>query len=69
LAPAGTPREIIDLLSKEIAAAVKEPKLVELFTNFGVEPLGNTPEEFAAMIAADLPLWADAVKIAGIEEK
>lgn len=69
LAPAGTPREIVDLLSKEIAAAVKEPKLVELFTNFGVEPLGNTPEEFAAMIAADLPLWADAVKIAGIEEK
>jgi tripartite-type tricarboxylate transporter receptor subunit TctC len=69
MAPAGTPKEIIDLIAKEIALAVKEPKLVELLTNFGVEPLGNTPEEFAAMIAADIPLWAEAVKIAGVEEK
>jgi tripartite-type tricarboxylate transporter receptor subunit TctC len=69
MAPAGTPKEIIDVIAKEIALAVKEPKLVELLTNFGVEPLGNTPEEFAAMIAADIPLWAEAVKIAGVEEK
>jgi hypothetical protein len=31
----------------------------------GIDPLGSTPEEFAAMIAADTPLWREAVKISG----
>jgi hypothetical protein len=34
-----------------------------------VDPLGSTPEEFAALIAADIPLWAEAVRIAGTHEK
>jgi tripartite-type tricarboxylate transporter receptor subunit TctC len=69
LAPAGTPRDIIDRLAKEIAGAVKDPKFIERLAALDVDPLGNTPEEFAAMIAADIPLWAEAVKIAGVEEK
>jgi len=69
LATAGTPNEIIDRIAKEVSGAVKDPKLVERLAGTGVDPLGNSPEEFAAMIAADMALWAEAVKIAGVQEK
>jgi tripartite-type tricarboxylate transporter receptor subunit TctC len=69
LAPAGTPKEIIDKIAKEIAGATRDPKFIERLDGFGVDPLGNTPEEFAAMIAADIPFWAEAAKIAGVQEK
>ena len=69
LAPAGTPKEIIDRIAKEIAGAVKDSKFIERLDSFGVDPLGNTPAEFAAMIAADIPFWAEAAKIAGVQEK
>jgi len=69
MAPANTPREIVDRIAKEVARAVKDPKIAALLTANGVDPLGNTPDEFAAMIAAEIPVWADAVKSAGIREK
>jgi tripartite-type tricarboxylate transporter receptor subunit TctC len=69
LAPTGTPREIIDRIAREIAGAAKDPKFIERLGSFGIHPLGNTPEEFAAMIAADIPFWAEAAKIAGVQEK
>jgi tripartite-type tricarboxylate transporter receptor subunit TctC len=69
LTPAGTPKEIVDRMAQEIGRATKDPKLVERLAGFGVEPLGNSPDEFAAQIAADIVLWAEAVKIAGVQEK
>ena len=69
LAPAGTPREIIDRIAKEVASTVKDPKFIERLNSMGVDPLSNTPDEFAAMIAADIPFWAEAAKIAGVQEK
>jgi tripartite-type tricarboxylate transporter receptor subunit TctC len=69
MAPAGTPKEIIDRIAKEVSRAAKDPKFVERLSSYGVDPLGNSPEEFAAMIAADIALWAEAVKIAGVPEK
>jgi tripartite-type tricarboxylate transporter receptor subunit TctC len=68
-APAGTPKEIVDRIAKEVSSATKDPKTAALLTAGGVDPLGNTPGEFAAMIASDIPLWAEAVKIAGIHER
>jgi tripartite-type tricarboxylate transporter receptor subunit TctC len=69
LAPTGTPKEIIERIAREIARAVREPTFVERLASFGVDPLGNSPAEFAAMIAADIPFWAEAVKIAGVQER
>jgi tripartite-type tricarboxylate transporter receptor subunit TctC len=69
MAPAGTPKEVIDQIAKDIALAVKDPRIAERLASFGVDPLGNSPEEFAAMIAADIPFWAEAVRSAGIQEK
>jgi tripartite-type tricarboxylate transporter receptor subunit TctC len=68
-APAGTPRDIVERIAKEVARAVAEPALAERIAGFGVKPLGGSPEQFAAMITADTAFWAEAVKIAGVEEK
>jgi tripartite-type tricarboxylate transporter receptor subunit TctC len=65
MAPAGTPRAIVDRIAGEIARLVRDPKAAEALTKNGVDPLGNTPEEFAAFIAADIALWTEAVKVVG----
>jgi tripartite-type tricarboxylate transporter receptor subunit TctC len=69
MAPAGTPKDIVDRIAKEVARGVKEPKVAERLVGSGVEPLGNSPEEFAATIATDIAMWAGAVKLAGGPEK
>jgi tripartite-type tricarboxylate transporter receptor subunit TctC len=69
MAPGGTPRELIEAIAKDVVLAVKDPKIAERLASFGVDPLGNSPAEFSAQIAADIALWGDAVKIAGVQEK
>ena len=66
IAPAGTPKEIVDLLAREVRAALKEKKTLDQLDGFGVDPIGSTPDEFKATIAADVTLWRDAVKDANI---
>jgi tripartite-type tricarboxylate transporter receptor subunit TctC len=67
MAPAGTPKEIIDKIAAEITRAVKDPQFVARLDQYGADPLGNTPEEFAAMIASETALWGDTVKSLGIK--
>src|SRR5580704_19515678 len=50
LAPANTPRPIIDKLNKTIVAALKTPEIEKLLTEQGLEPAGNSPEEFALIM-------------------
>lgn len=69
MAAAGTPTEIIDSIAKEMSLAVRNPKVAERLNNNGVDPLGNSPEEFAAMIAADIAFWTEALKIVGAQAK
>ncbi len=67
LAPAGTPAEIIGLLSREISKAVKQPDLVQRFAQLGIDPVGSTPEEYAAINRADYEKFARVVKISGVK--
>ena len=67
MAPAQTPKPIIDRIAAEVARAVKDKGFAERLTKFGVDPLGNSPDEFVKLIAAELPLWAEAVSIAGVK--
>ena len=69
MAPAGTPKAIIDKLAGEVRRAVKDHAFVQSLANIGVDPIGDSPTEFAATIAADLPLWAEAVHIAGVKPR
>jgi len=66
LAPAGTPRSIIDKLSREIVKITHMPDVRERMTSEGAEPAGNTPEEFAAHIKRELARWAKVIKQARI---
>jgi tripartite-type tricarboxylate transporter receptor subunit TctC len=69
VAPPATPKPIIDRLAQEVSGVVKDPKIVEHLAGDGYQALGNTPDAFAAMIKADVALWAEAVKLAGVGEK
>src|SRR6516164_1228821 len=68
MAPAKTDPAIIARVATEVAAAAKDPGFDERLNHLGVDPLGNTPAEFAALIAADIPFWAEAVRIASVKE-
>ncbi len=69
LASADTPRDIIERLAREIRDALKDRQFVERLEAFGVTPVGNTPEQFAEMLKDDMPIWAEAVKVAGVREE
>ncbi|HEY7301246.1 MAG TPA: tripartite tricarboxylate transporter substrate binding protein [Xanthobacteraceae bacterium] len=69
MAPAAVPKEIIGRIATAVEAAAKDADFAKRLASFGVDPVGSTPEQFAATIAADLALWGEAVKLAGIGEK
>jgi tripartite-type tricarboxylate transporter receptor subunit TctC len=67
LAPAKTPRPIVERLYREISAALADPAVKERYGVLGIEPVGNTPEQFAGQIREDLARWEKVVKQAGIK--
>ena len=67
LAPAGTPKTVVDKIAAEMVRAVNDPKFAEQLRNSGIEPLAEGPEKFGAMIASEIPVWAKAVEIAGVK--
>ena len=67
MAPAGTPKEIIDSMAGEFARALKDPQFVAHMEKAGAEPAADaSPAEFSAFIAKEIALWGEAVKIAGV---
>ncbi len=67
MAPAGTPKAIVQLLQRETAKALKAPDVNERLRAAGLEPVGNTPEEHAAQLRGDLERWAKVAKTAKIK--
>ena len=67
LAPAGTPGELVNRLQAEIARHILAPELKELIRKQGAEPVGSTPQEFAAFIRAEAKKWSQVIKRAGLE--
>lgn len=65
LAPAGTPRDIIEKLHAEAARALKQPDVVERLARDGAEPIGNTPDQTARYIADEIIKWGKAVRASG----
>jgi tripartite-type tricarboxylate transporter receptor subunit TctC len=66
LAPRGTPKAAIDLLNREIAAAVADPAVRGRFSDFGAEPITSTPEVFSRYISAEVVRWRDIITKGGI---
>ena len=65
MAPAGTPKPVIDKLNAAVNAAVKRPDVVKLWTEQGAVPMSMTPEEFDKYLRGDIVKWAEVVKKIG----
>ena len=65
LAPAGTPRPVVNRLHSEFVKSLSAPEVKELFTTQGILPIGNTPEQFAAILQTDIARWAKVIKATG----
>ena len=67
MVPAGTPKAVIDRLNAEINAIFRMPDVLQKLHAAGFEPVGGTPEQFAAMISAEQEKWAPIIKSANIK--
>jgi tripartite-type tricarboxylate transporter receptor subunit TctC len=67
LAPAGTPREVVERLQREVAKIVALPEVKEQLSGMGFDPIANTPEQFGAYIHAEITRWAKVVREANIK--
>ena len=65
-APAKTPPAIVARLQKELNAVLQSPFVKERYATLGIEPVGNTPAEFAAQVRADLARWQEVVREAKV---
>lgn len=69
LAPAGTPKPIVDKVNADVHAVLKMPDVIERLTKIGSLPSPNTTDEFNAMIKVDAARYTEVLKNAGIEAK
>jgi tripartite-type tricarboxylate transporter receptor subunit TctC len=65
VAPKGTPADIVQKLNLEVGRTLRDPEFVSQLAKLGIDPLGSTPEEFAAFLRAEIPRWKQMVQDAG----
>jgi tripartite-type tricarboxylate transporter receptor subunit TctC len=66
MGPARLPKNIVDLLAKEVAEIAREPAIQKRLIDLGIKPIGNTPAEFVATIQKEMPFFSAAAKAAGL---
>jgi tripartite-type tricarboxylate transporter receptor subunit TctC len=66
LAPANVPRSIVDRLNREIVSILQAPDVQKMVFAEGGDIMSSTPEEFAALMRSELPMWSRVIKRAGI---
>jgi len=67
LAPARTPGDVVEHLSREISTVLRAQDVVQTFNERGIEPAGNTPAEFRAFIEAESRRWLKVAQDAGVK--
>jgi tripartite-type tricarboxylate transporter receptor subunit TctC len=67
LAPAGTPKAIVDKLSREAGAAMRRSEIKERFTQLGIEPVGSTSAEFTVFLKNEVAKWSKVIKDANVK--
>jgi tripartite-type tricarboxylate transporter receptor subunit TctC len=65
LAPAGTPKDVVAVLQRESAKALKEPDVLRQLEAANAEPVGSAPEEFARFLQSEITTWAKVIKQSG----
>ena len=69
VAPTGTPKEIINLLNKAMVESLNDPAVRKQMTDLGIDVVANTPEQFRAVIKADIPKWGAIAEAAGLKKE
>jgi tripartite-type tricarboxylate transporter receptor subunit TctC len=67
LVPAGTPTEIVTLLQREVVKIIGLPDMKERLSGLGFDPVGSTPEEFAAQMKLEMEKWAKVIRVANLK--
>jgi tripartite-type tricarboxylate transporter receptor subunit TctC len=67
IAPAGTPKEIVDRIAAETRKALADPAMRDKLAEQGIVAVGNTPDEFRAFVAEEVARWGTVIKDAGIK--
>jgi tripartite-type tricarboxylate transporter receptor subunit TctC len=67
VAPKGTPQAVVDKLNGEINTILKDPELRAQIIKLGIDPLGDTPDEFSAFLRKELPIWKQRAVDAGLK--
>jgi tripartite-type tricarboxylate transporter receptor subunit TctC len=67
VAPAGTPREIVNVLSTQMQAAVRKQELRDRFLQLGIDPAGTSPEEFAKFLREEVDKWGKVIRAANVK--
>ena len=67
IGPASLPRELLNRISAGVAQAVKSPEVSAKLVSLGIDPVGGSPEEYAAQIKSDRERYARAIKAAGVQ--
>jgi tripartite-type tricarboxylate transporter receptor subunit TctC len=65
VAPAGTPKDVVNKLAAEITRIIRAPEMTERLVQMGVDPMGGTPEEFGKLIRAETARFGKAVRDSG----
>jgi len=65
VAPAGTPKDVVNKLAAEITRIIRAPDMTERLVQMGVDPMGGTPEEFGKLIRAETARFGKAVRDSG----
>jgi tripartite-type tricarboxylate transporter receptor subunit TctC len=67
VAPAGTPKEVIERIAREIGAACRDAAFAGRLAKIGVDPVCSTPAEFEKAVRDDFAIWKEAVQAAGMK--
>ncbi len=64
--PAATPKPAIEALNRAVVASIRDPQINKKLVEFGIEPVGNTPEEYAALLQRETTRWHKLIRDLGI---
>jgi tripartite-type tricarboxylate transporter receptor subunit TctC len=67
LAPAQTPRDVVNRINADVVAILNQPDVRERMSKEGADPVGSTPQELAAYMKSEIAKWAKVIKAAGIQ--
>ncbi|MDR1968076.1 MAG: tripartite tricarboxylate transporter substrate binding protein [Burkholderiaceae bacterium] len=62
VAPAGTPSEVVNTLQKQVATAIHQPDIQQKLLDFGIEPVGSTPSQYADLIRTEVQRWHKLIR-------